>query len=818
MTVIMLLGMVTVNPTVASAEIGSSGFLKTSGTVIKDNNGTGSVVNLRGTNLGGWLLQESWMSPLGATDEWTLRETLTNRFGESTAESLINTYQSSWLTTADLDNIKNMGMNFVRVPILYLDLMDKYGNWKSDPWSKLDWLVSECSARGIYVLLDLHGTFGGQNTFDNCGQVNSDPQLWKNTTYQDRTVKLWEGMAAHFKGNPTIAGYDLLNEPDRVGRDQLNTFYNRLYKAIRAIDPDHMIYMEAAWDWNQLYAPSVYGWSNVVYEMHYYAMGSGEASSWNAQNNLINSSIQGIRNHQSSWNVPVYVGEFCVFDFNDLWEKYLSSFNSLNVSWTNWTYKVASNYGNWGYYNNNANAVPNIYSDSASTIASKWQKFTTANFRANTAFQNLVKKYTSVPSTPPPSGTNLALNKPVTFSGQQEGNEAIHAVDGDTSNRWSSQVFPQWITVDLGDVYAISATEVLPYMGRAYQFKVEASTDGSNYTQIVDRTANTTGGSSIANTFTGTNARYVKLTVTGCYNDPTDWTSISEFRVFGEPVTPPPTSDTSLALNKPVTFSGQQEGNEATHAVDGDTSTRWSSQVFPQWINVDLGAVYNVNKTEVVPYMDRAYQFKVEVSADGSNYTQVVDRTANTIGGSSIANTFTGINARYVKLTVTGCYNDPTDWTSISEFKVFGDTSTPPPPSEPGTGYSYLTAMANQSIVCADNYGNDPLIANRTSAGDWESFQIINNSDGTISLLSKVNGKYVCADLNQGAKLVARSSVIDAWEKFQKETQADGTIALKALANNQYVCCDLNLGAVLYANRAAVGGAWETFAVTDVAQ
>ena len=138
-----------------------------------------------------------------------------------------------------------------------------------------------------YVLLDLHGTFGGQNTFDNCGEVNSDPQLWKNTEYQDRTVKLWEGIANHYKGNPAVAGYDLLNEPDRVGKDQLNAFYNRLYKAIRAIDSDHMIYMEAAWDWNQLYAPSVYGWTNVVYEMHYYAMATGESTNWNVKNNLI---------------------------------------------------------------------------------------------------------------------------------------------------------------------------------------------------------------------------------------------------------------------------------------------------------------------------------------------------------------------------------------------------------------------------------------------------------------------------------------------------------------------------------------------------
>lgn len=122
-----------------------------------------------------------------------------------------------------------------------------------------------------------------------------------------------------------------------------------------------------------------------------------------------------------------------------------------------------------------------------------------------------------------------------------------------------------------------------------------------------------------------------------------------------------------------------------------------------------------------------------------------------------------------------------------------------------------LQARANNNYVSADNYGNDPLVANRTSASAWEQFQIINNSDGTISLLSMANNKYVAADLNQGAKLIARSTSIQQWEKFNKVTLSDGTIALQALANNQYVTTDLNNGAVLVANRAAVGGAWEAF-------
>ncbi|TVX99994.1 cellulase family glycosylhydrolase [Cohnella terricola] len=509
----------------------ASDFLKTNGTVIRNNSGTGSVVNLRGTNLGGWMLQEGWMSPLGVKDEWTLRETLTNRFGAAKAEELIQTYQNAWLTTKDLDRIKDMGMNVIRVPILYLELMDKQGNWRPDAWNKLDWLVKEAADRGIYTLLDLHGTFGAQNTFDNSGEVNSDPQLWKNTTYQDRTVRLWEGIAAHYKGNPAIAGYDLLNEPDRVGKQQLNQFYDRLYKAIRAIDPDHTIYMEAAWDWNQLNSPSQYGWTNVVYEMHYYAMQGNESSSWAAQNNLINGALQGMRNHQRDWNVPIFVGEFCLFDFNDLWEKFLSEMNASNISWTNWTYKVTANYGNWGYYNNNTNPVPNIYNDSADTIASKWSKFNTENFRANTTFQNLVKKYTSA-TTPPPSGAR-----------------------------------------------------------------------------------------------------------------------------------------------------------------------------------------------------------------------------------------------------------------------------------------SYLVAQANQKIVSADDSGTSPLIANRDAPEDWELFEIINNSDGTISLRSKSNNMYVAADLNEGAKLIARSTVIQQWEKFRRVTLADGNVALLALANNKYVTVDMDNDGVLVANRDAVGGTSEAFSI-----
>lgn len=141
-------------------------------------------------------------------------------------------------------------------------------------------------------------------------------------------------------------------------------------------------------------------------------------------------------------------------------------------------------------------------------------------------------------------------------------------------------------------------------------------------------------------------------------------------------------------------------------------------------------------------------------------------------------------------------------------MKKYTTGSTPPPAPN---GLVYLISEANKKIVSAENAGSDPLVANRETAQDWELFEVVNNSDQTISLKSKINGKYVTADVNIGGKLVARGESIQLWEKFRKEQLADGTIALFALANNKYVTVDLDNGAGLVANRDKVGGAWEAF-------
>lgn len=140
-------------------------------------------------------------------------------------------------------------------------------------------------------------------------------------------------------------------------------------------------------------------------------------------------------------------------------------------------------------------------------------------------------------------------------------------------------------------------------------------------------------------------------------------------------VAPPAPVSVNKALNKPVTFSGQQIGNEASDALDDNLNTKWSAQNYPQYIQVDLGATTSINKTELAPNFSRAYKYKVEVKTTSSGtYTTVVNKTNNTTGGALLTDTFASINARYVKLTITGCSGSAcstSNWASIHEFRVF---------------------------------------------------------------------------------------------------------------------------------------------------
>ena len=90
------------------ALISANDFLKANSTLIRNNSGQGEAVLLKGINLGGWLLMEKWMTPMGngIIDAFQLRDVLSGRFGQTEMEKLIGVYESVWIRAEDLDNIQ----------------------------------------------------------------------------------------------------------------------------------------------------------------------------------------------------------------------------------------------------------------------------------------------------------------------------------------------------------------------------------------------------------------------------------------------------------------------------------------------------------------------------------------------------------------------------------------------------------------------------------------------------------------------------------------------------------------------------------------
>ena len=118
---------------------------------------------------------------------------------------------------------------------------------------------------------------------------------------------------------------------------------------------------------------------------------------------------------------------------------------------------------------------------------------------------------------------------------------------------------------------------------------------------------------------------------------------------------------------------------------------------------------------------------------------------------------------------------------------------------------------SNGMYVTAEDAGRSPLIADRSTVGTWEKFDVTYLSGDQIQLRSQANGLFVDAANAGTSPLIANQVTAAGWETFHMIANADGTFSLLAEANDQYVTS--NNGALpLIANQSAIAG-WEKFTV-----
>ncbi|WP_327251043.1 discoidin domain-containing protein [Streptomyces sp. NBC_01244] len=115
------------------------------------------------------------------------------------------------------------------------------------------------------------------------------------------------------------------------------------------------------------------------------------------------------------------------------------------------------------------------------------------------------------------------------------------------------------------------------------------------------------------------------------------------------PLTPAPVD---IALGKTVTVtasSTEATGREPSRVVDGSATTRWASQhTDPQWIRIDLGAVWRVTRVDLDWETAYGEQYRIQVSIDGNTWSDIYSTTT----GNGGPETLTGLDGigRHIRM------------------------------------------------------------------------------------------------------------------------------------------------------------------------
>src|SRR5439155_7085429 len=145
-------------------------------------------------------------------------------------------WRESYITVADIQLIRALGFNSVRIPF-HQALMRGDG----PGFRLLDGIVDACASEGLWIILDLHAAPGGQ-TGTNIDDSWGYPWLFESRRDQDLSVEIWTRIARHYRNEPAILGYDLLNEPippfSQVAsyNGAIKPLYQRMTTAIRKVD------------------------------------------------------------------------------------------------------------------------------------------------------------------------------------------------------------------------------------------------------------------------------------------------------------------------------------------------------------------------------------------------------------------------------------------------------------------------------------------------------------------------------------------------------------------------------------------------------
>ncbi len=313
-------------------------------------------VTLRGVGLGGWMNMENFITGYPSTES-VHRHALRRTLGEDNYHAFFDRLLDVFFTDDDAAFLASLGLNCVRIPVNYRHFEDDMAPFEllEEGFARLDRVIDACARHGLYSIIDLHALPGFQNQHWHSDNPTHWSFFWTHRHFQDRVVHLWEGFAHRYRNNPWVAGYNPINEPGDVSGTAIGPFYQRLHEAIRAIDGDHILFLDG-----NRYGTEFHMFAdplpNSVYTAHDYGLPGfvdggpypGVSRGRYVDRDVLEEMYLERTQYMRQTGTPIWIGEFGPVYTGDpqrddqryqVLEDQLDIYQKYGASWSIWTYK-----------------------------------------------------------------------------------------------------------------------------------------------------------------------------------------------------------------------------------------------------------------------------------------------------------------------------------------------------------------------------------------------------------------------------------------------------------------------------------------------
>ena len=395
---------------------------------------------------------------------------------------------------------------------------------------------------------------------------------------------------------------------------------------------------------------------------------------------------------------------------------------------------------------------------------------------------------------------NIALNKTATASSVYNNvYTANRAIDGSFENnggndqsRWVSNrnSNDEYIQIDLEANYDLTGVKLYWEGNGAKKYQILVSEDGKTWQKVYLEENGQPGIANIPFNETVT-ARYVKMLGIECASK--YGYSLWEFEVYGKLHQEPVVPEVNIALNKTSKasseFTDPNDGNKTyqsllafdgkgtNETVDGKQS-RWVSlrtkddpTATSQWIYVDLEADYDISKVVLNWEGNGAKEYKVQISNDGQNWTDISHITDGKGGIDEL--TYKNTTGRYVRMLGIepgGIYGY-----SLWEFEVYGEAVLEL--ENPNVNLA-LNKSSNASSEYVDSKDGNKTYESSLAFDGKGTNEIVDGKQSRWVSNRKSNDEWIYVDLQDIYNI---SKVILNWEgsgakKYKVQVSNDGQV------------------------------------------